>query len=286
MKNNIFLILGGDNRSLYLGEYLEKQGFNVCYFAFNEADCFNSLNDAIKEASICILPLPTSRDRVTLNTQLFDETVLLADICALVTPDKFIFGGQLPKSFCEELTSKGIQFCDYLLLEELAVYNAVPTAEGVINILIQELPITIHSMKCGITGYGKVSKALADVLKSMGAEVTVFARKETALAEAFSKGLNAKYFSALTEEYHNFDALINTVPTKVIGKNQLEMINPNCLLIETASAPFGIDFQEAKERAMEVIKASSLPGKVAPQTAGEIIGRSILPIIKQRGFTE
>ena len=26
MKENIFLILGGDNRSLYLGEYLEKRG--------------------------------------------------------------------------------------------------------------------------------------------------------------------------------------------------------------------------------------------------------------------
>ena len=286
MKNNVFLILGGDNRSLYLGEYLEKQGFSVCYFAFNETDCFNSLNKAIEEASICILPLPTSRDRVALNTPLFDETVLLADICTLVTPDKFIFGGQLPKSFCEELTSKGVSYCDYLLLEELAVYNAVPTAEGVVNILIQELPITIHSMKCGITGYGKVAKALADTLKAMGAEVTVFARKETALAEAFSKGLKAEYLSELTEKYHNLDALINTVPTKVIGKKQLEMINPDCLLIETASAPFGIDFQDAKERAMEVIKASSLPGKVAPQTAGEIIGRSILPIIKQRGFTE
>ncbi len=286
MKNNVFLILGGDNRSLYLGEYLEKQGFSICYYAFNETDCFQSLNKAIEEASICILPLPSTRDRVTLNTPLFDETVLLADICTLVTPDKFIFGGQLPKSFCEELTTKGVPYCDYLLLEELAIYNSVPTAEGVVDILIQELPITIHSMKCGITGYGKVAKAIAAVLKSMGADVTVFARKETALADAFSNGLRAEYFSALTEEQHNLDALINTVPTKVIGKAQLEKLNPDCLLIETASAPFGIDFLEAKERAMEVIKASSLPGKVAPRTAGEIIGRSILPIIKQRGFTE
>ncbi len=286
MKNNVFLILGGDNRSLYLGEYLEKQGFSTCYYAFNETDCFDNLNKAIDEATVCILPLPTTRDRVTLNAPLFDETVLLADICALATPEKFVFGGQLPKSFCEELTSKGVPFCDYFLLEELAVYNAVPTAEGVVKILIEELPITIHSMKCGITGYGKVAKALACVLKAMGAEVTIFARSETALADAFTKGYKAEYFSALTDKYHSFNSLINTVPARVIGKKQLEALNPDCLLIETASAPFGIDFQDTKEKAMEVIKASSLPGKVAPQTAGEIIGRSILPIIKQRGFTE
>lgn len=286
MKNNVFLILGGDNRSLYVGEYLEKQHFNVCYYAFNDTDCFDSLHEAIDEASVIILPLPTSRDRVSLNAPLFDETVLLADICTLVTPNKFILGGQLPKSFCETLSTKGVDYCDYFLLEELAIYNAVPTAEGVVNILIEKTPITIHGMKCAVTGYGKVGKALGNTLKALGAEVTIFARKESALADARNAGLTAEYFSNLTTDYHSFDALINTVPTKVIGSKQLDMLNPDCVLIETASAPFGIDFQEAKEHAMEAIKASSLPGKVAPKTAGEIIGLSVLPIIKQKGVTE
>lgn len=282
MKNNIFLILGGDNRSLYLGEYLEKQQFDVCYYAFNDADCFENLNEAIDKASVIILPLPVSRDRLSLNTPFFDDTVLLADICTLATPDKFILGGQLPKSFCEELNAKGIKFCDYFLLDELAIYNAVPTAEGVVNILIDKLPITIHNMHCGICGYGKVAKALADTLKALGADVTVFARKEPAIAEAFSRGLKAEHFSKLSSDYHDFDTLINTVPTKVIGGTEMDLLNPDCLLVETASSPFGIDFQEAKEHALDVIKATSLPGKVAPKTAGEIIGLSILPIIKQK----
>ncbi len=284
MKDNVFLILGGDSRSLYIGEYLEKENFKVCYYAFNETDCFDTLNEAITEATVIILPLPATRDRITLNATLFDETVLLSDICALVTSDKLVFGGQLPKSFCEELSSKGVYYCDYFLLEELAIYNAIPTAEGVVNILIEKLPITIHGMRCGITGYGKVGKAIGDTLKALGAQVTVFARRENALAEAFSKGLTGKHFSQLSGEKNDLDVLINTVPTAVIGRTELDMLNPDCVLIETASAPFGIDFQASKEKAMEVIKASSLPGKVAPKTAGRIIGLSILPIIKQRGF--
>ncbi len=284
MKDKIFLILGGDSRSLYLGEYLEKQGFNVCYYAFNETDCFDSLNEAVKQAYAVILPLPFTRDRITLNAPLFDETVLISDICTLATTDKLFFGGQLSKSFCEELKSKGVFYCDYFLLEELAVFNAVPTAEGVINILISELPITVHSMKCAVTGYGKVGKALARTLKSMGADVTVFARKEKDLAEIFCKGYKAKGFRELSEEYGDFDALINSVPQRVIGEKELSALNPECVLIETASSPFGIDFQAAKEKAFHVIKASSLPGKVAPKTAGGIIGRSILPIIT-RGLT-
>lgn len=285
MKENSVLILGGDNRSLFLGEYLEKQGFKVCYYAFNQTDCFDNLADAITEAGFIILPLPFTRDRLTLNAPLFDGRVLISDIYALATHEKAFLGGQLPKSFCEELDARGAFYCDYFELEELAVYNAVPTAEGVIKVLIEELPLTIHGMKCAVTGYGKVGKVLSSTLKALGAEVTIFARKEKDFADAFSKSLNYKAFSELSRENHSFDALINTVPTKVIGAEELNKLNPECVLIEIASAPFGIDFQAAKEKAFNVVKASSLPGKVAPKSAGEIIGRSILPILRARGYS-
>ncbi len=286
MKDNVFLILGGDDRSLYLGEYLEKQGLKVCYYAFNQTDCFSTLKDAVAEANCIILPLPLTRDRTTLNAPLYDGTILVSDICALASPDKIFFGGQLPLSFCEEIKERGSYYCDYFLLEELAIYNAVPTAEGVIQILIESLPITIHGMKCGITGYGKVGKVLAMTLHNLGADITVFARKPSDTADAYVKKIRFKSYKELSSEYSDFDAIINTVPARVIGTTELSNINPECVLIETASSPFGIDFQVAKEKAFEVIKASSLPGKVAPKTAGEIIGRSILPIIKLRGLTD
>ncbi len=284
MKEKKILILGGDNRSLFLGEYLEKQKYHVCYFAFSQADCYDTLTDALNDADYIILPLPLTRDRITLNAPLFDRTVLISDIFAAATPEKSFFGGQLPHSFCEELEARGSFYCDYFELDELAVYNAVPTAEGVVGVLVKELPITIHGMNCAVIGYGKVGKVLALTLKALGANVTIFARKETDLADAFSKSLDYREFKTLSTENQSFDALINTVPTKVIGTEELNKLNPECVLIEIASAPFGIDFQAAKEKAFTVVKASSLPGKVAPKSAGEIIGRSILPIIRARGY--
>lgn len=284
MKEDKILILGGDNRSLFLGEFLESKKFKVCYYAFNQADCYDSLTAAMNDASVIILPLPFTRDRLTINTPLFDDTVLICDVVALSTPDKMIFGGQLSKSFTEELSQKGVAYCDYLDLNELAVYNAVPTAEGVLQILIENLPITIHGMKCGILGYGRTGKTLARALKALSADVTVFARKPVDLALIQSEALKYREFHTLSHEPQSFDTLINTVPTRVLGEKELSMLNPDCLLIEIASAPFGIDFQASKEKAFTVIKAGSLPGKVAPKTAGEIIGHCILPIIKARGF--
>ena len=281
MKDNTFLILGGDNRSLYLGEYLENQGFKVCYYAFNHTECYSSLEEAMNSSDVIVLPLPFTRDRLTLNTPLFDEVVLISDIVALLSSKKMVFGGQLPKSFCEELESRNCSYCDYFLLDELAIYNAVPSAEGVVQVLIEELPITVHGMKCAVLGYGRVGKVLAETLSSLGADVTVFARKQSAFAEIYAASMKYKHFEALTTEINDFDAVINTVPVKVLGNEQLSKLNPECVLVEVASAPFGIDFQSAKEKAFKVVKAGSLPGRVAPKTAGEIIGRSILPMIKE-----
>lgn len=282
--NPKFLILGGDDRSLYLGEYLEKHSLNVCYYAFRDADCFKTLSEAVFEADCIILPLPFTRDRVTLNAPLFDEKIQIADICALLDSTKTVFGGQLSKSFCEELDLKTVDWCDYFQLEELAVFNAVPTAEGVIEILIEKLPITVRSMKCAVTGFGKVGKAVASALKSLGADVTVVARSPRDAAYTLSENMHACTFSELKSKADNFDALINTVPAKVINKAEMERLKPDCLLLEVASPPFGIDFGAAKELALTVIKAGSLPGKTAPKTAGEIIGKTILPIIKKKGL--
>lgn len=284
MKDNTFLILGGDNRSLYLGEYLENQGFKVCYYAFNHTECYNSLEEAMNSSDVIVLPLPFTKDRLTLNTPLFDDKVVISDIVALLSNKKMVFGGQLPKSFCEELESRDCPYCDYFLLDELAIYNAVPTAEGVVQVLIEELPITIHGMKCGVLGYGRVGKVLANTLSSLGAKVTVFARKQSAFAEIYASSMEYKHFDVLATESNDFDVVINTVPVRVLGDAQLSKLNSDCILVEVASAPFGIDFQSAKEKAFKVIKAGSLPGKVAPKTAGEIIGRSILPMIRRQNL--
>ena len=138
--------------------------------------------------------------------------------------------------------------------------------------------------KVCVIGGGAAGMMAAGTAVMYGADVTVFARKQSDFALIQNESLKHKEFHTLSHEQQNFDALINTVPKKVLGEKELSNLNPDCILVEIASAPFGIDFQAAKEKAFTVIKAGSLPGKVAPKSAGEIIGHSILPIIKARGL--
>lgn len=279
MKNTSILILGGDERSLRLGDFLEAKGLNVCYYGFSGITCFENLRQALEGKRCVILPLPFTRDRETLNTPLSDEKIKLRDIAAQADKNTYIFGGQLTGDFTEALKLRSIKYYDYFTSDELALYNAVPTAEGVAGILINELPLTVRGMNCCVTGYGRIGKAIAGLLKAMGAEVTAAVRNPADAALAHTNGITPIYYGELLKKEQSFDTVINTVPAKVLTKAELKNLKPDCVLIETASAPFGIDFQAAKELALTVIKANSLPGRVAPKTAGEIIGRCILPLI-------
>ena len=60
--------------------------------------------------------------------------------------------------------------------------NAVPTAEGAIEIAIAETPFTIHGSKSLVLGYGKIGKILSKDLYALGAQTYVEARKYADLA--------------------------------------------------------------------------------------------------------
>lgn len=281
--NKTFLILGGDRRSLFLGEYMEKKGLSVFYYGFDNRNCFDSLKEATENTNCIILPLPFTKDKTTLNTPLYKEKIKLSDIISQVNYSHLVFGGQLTEIFCRELSEQNTEYYDYFTFPELAVYNAVPTAEGVVKILIEELPDTIHNMNIAVTGFGKVGKEIAKTLKNLNADVTVIARSEKAKAECFSQGIKCISFDEINCK-SEYSAVINTVPSLVLRERELETLPPGCVLIEVASTPYGIDFKSADKLGLKVIKAPSLPGKVAPKTAGEIIGKQILYIIKQKGL--
>lgn len=66
------------------------------------------------------------------------------------------------------------------------------------------------------------------------------------------------------------------VTSSVIGH-----MAPPSLIVDVASKPGGTDFQAAEESGIKAIAALGLPGKVAPRTAGRILGDAIMQILKQ-----
>lgn len=95
----------------------------------------------------------------------------------------------------------------------MQVCNAVPTAEGAIEIAMREYLGTINNSKCLITGYGRIGKVLAKMLQGLGAKVYVSARRKESLAWIKLNG----YIPIDNNNLINsgeYDLIFNTVPAK------------------------------------------------------------------------
>lgn len=66
---------------------------------------------------------------------------------------------------------------DYLRREELCLANAVPTAEGAIQIAMEETARTLHGASALVVGYGRIGMALAPRLRALGMQTEICARR-------------------------------------------------------------------------------------------------------------
>lgn len=194
---------------------------------------------------------------------------------------KILIAGSIVPNIYEMANDEYIEIIDIMKREELAVLNTISTAEGTIEIAIENTNKIIHGSNVLILGFGRIGKVLARKLAGLSANVTCAARKDEDLAWIRAYGHRATNINVLGENLSKFDIIINTVPHLVLNKERLEYVRKDCLLIDLASNPGGIDKKTAKERELKLIWALALPGKVAPVTTGEFIKETIYNILKE-----
>ena len=169
---------------------------------------------------------------------------------------------------------------DYFDREEFNVLNAVATSEGAVEIAMKEYPGTINGANCLVTGYGRISKVLTNILKGLGAHVSVAARKKQDLAWASLNGCRPVDMRDLSES-GQYDIIFNTVPAMILDSHALAHIALDSVVIDLASMPGGVDFDSAKRMGIDAVHALSLPGKVAPKSSGEIIKNTIFNMLEE-----
>jgi dipicolinate synthase subunit A len=118
------------------------------------------------------------------------------------------------------------------------------------------------------------------MLRGIGANVTVSARKQSDIAWIESYG----YSSILTKsiwEKESYGIIFNTAPALIFNRRLLSKMHPAPLIIDLSAMPGGVDFEAAAKLGIKAIHALSLPGKVAPKTAGEIIKNTIYNLMEE-----
>ena len=277
MRRSVY-VLGGDLRQETVKKLLAEEDFRVTALGLCEGEI---PLDGIEDADIIIFPIPSSTDGVTLNAPLSKTKTELFKIIEKIDKNCLVLGAKMPKTAEEALRKRGISYIDYFDREELIIHNAIPTAEGVLEIALSEMPITLFESRVLVIGYGRVGKVVAEKFKLLGSDVCVSARKCSDFAWINEKGLKSVHTAALEYAVSAFDLIINTVPAAVLNAAVLKNIKDETLIIDVASKPGGVDFEAAKRLGKNVIWALSLPGKTAPITSGKIIKETIMNILSE-----
>ncbi len=263
MKNSI-AVVGGDMRQIYLANILSRLFDDVRAYGLDseklsiKVRCESEIDKAIKNADIVICPIPLSSDK----------SIDIYEVADYMDENQTLIGGKMPK----DLKIEAIDILDY---PEFAVLNAIATAEGAIKEAIELSHINLHNSNALVMGFGKCGKILANKLKGIGAKVTVEARKAEDLAFIEAYGYEPLHLRELGENIGAFDFIFNTIPELMIDKVMLLNIKKSCVIVDIASAPGGVDFEEAKRLGIKAVLSLGIPGKVSPKTSAEMIWKVV-----------
>lgn len=290
MKHELNIwVAGGDLRQISLAGLLAEDGHTVHIYALTSGEGIPGLVveedlEQLGKADCVILPLTVSTGRGLLNAPLTERDYPLEDIFVRLSSRQFLCGGRVDPETRTLAAEFGLTIHDYFAREELAVANAVPTAEGAIQLAMEHLPITIHGARVLVLGFGRVGRLTAQRFQALGAKVSVAARKYEQLAWAQAMGFVPEHLSHLTGWLCGYDLIVNTVPVPLLGERELEDVKPGCLIIDLASKPGGVDREAAERLGRAVLWALALPGKVAPATAGAAIKDTICHMLQEEGY--
>lgn len=280
------LIIGGDARYLEIIEGLRKKGANVfligyekisfehpTIFTCKHADADFSIMDAI------ILPVHGTTNEGKVTSAYSDEDFTLNKDMIDKTPTHcVIYTGTTNDFLNEAVANRKLEVL--FARDDIAIYNAIPTAEATLQLAIEHTDYTIHGSNVIVLGFGRVGFTVARLFKNVGANVTVCVRNSADVARISEMGMNPLFVTNLHQEIEHSELCINTVPHPLLDRNLITKMNPKTLVIDLASAPGGTDFESAKDRGIHAIHALGLPGKTAPKTAGQIIANTIISLME------
>ncbi|MCR5185555.1 MAG: dipicolinate synthase subunit DpsA [Clostridia bacterium] len=280
-------VVGGDLRIVKLIEMLIKDGYKVYTYALENSEDLlmldnvemcPTLEETLSYSKVVVGPVPLSSDRKRVSSP-FGRNIVELDEFIEAMNGKYLIAGNV--TIKDELDLNNVQFTDLFKREEFSVLNTIATAEGTIQIAMEETQRTIHGSNVLVMGFGRIGKVLAKMLDGIGAKVYCEARKNEDISWIKAYGYNPIHLNDLNDHLDKFDIIINTIPFQILTGDRLDLVKKDTVIVDLASNPGGVDRKAARERNLRVIWALSLPAKVAPLTSAEFIKETIYHVLKE-----
>lgn len=238
MDNRRFYLAGHTPALQYASQALMEQG---CVLASRPDHSVTHL----------LLPVPSFEPDGTIK-----GGGTLSDLLSHLSQSVVIMGGSLDRPELEAYS------CIDLLKDPLyTARNANITAHCALRLAMNKLSATMEGLQVLVIGWGRIGKCLARLLKTIGAEVTVAARKENDRAMLSALGFRA--LDTCNLDTAAYRVVFNTVPHMLCPQSP-----GDGLKIDLASN-LGLG-------SLDVLWARGLPGKDAPESSGQLIAQTVL----------
>ncbi len=284
----VIAVVGGDKREQEIARLAAATGASVRAhgFPWPEAGIAGVTHApdaaaALKGARIALFPIPG----IAASGALFAPAAP-----APIIPDAAILGGmQSPahiilgwgdaklKAHAQAL---GITLHEYEWDQDLMLLRGPAIVEGLLKIVIENTAITIHKARVCVVGQGTIGFLLTRYLIALGAQVHVAARNPVQRAAAYAAGATVHWLEELPALAGDLDMVFSTVPQRVIGRDVLERLRADALVVDLAAPPGGVDFDAAKELNLKALWTRGL-GSRAPITVGASQWSGIRPRIEK-----
>jgi dipicolinate synthase subunit A len=282
-------IIGGDARQLEIIRKLTELDAKLSLIGFEQLD--HAFTGATKEKmneidfskiDSIILPVAGTGLDGHVDTIFSNEKIILSEEMLTKTPSHCTVFSGITNSYLSGITSSAKRRLVQLFSrDDVAIYNSIPTVEGTIMMAIQHTDFTIHGSDVTVLGLGRVGMSVARTFHMLGARVKVGARKPEHIARITEMGLTPFHLDELSHWVKDTDICINTIPHQIVTANIISKMPVHTLIIDLASKPGGTDFRYAEKRGIKALLAPSLPGIVAPKTAGNILANILSQLLQE-----
>lgn len=282
-------VLGGDERERILVRALCEARATVRLGGFPYSPEWSALPrfanaaEAVEGADAVIAPLAGADEQGVVYTAWPDQGPLYLneETMRAFKPGAVLLIGVVRPIVERAAARCGVRLVRTADLDEIAILNSIPTAEGAIQRAMERLPVTIHGCRAVVVGFGRCGQTIGRALHVWGAQVSVAVRDRGQQARAREMGMRAAELEALGELVAEADVVFNTVPAQVLTFDVLRRARTQTLIIDIASAPGGTDFEAARSLGLAAHLEGSIPGRVAPVTAGRILAKTIPRILQE-----
>ncbi|MDD6265068.1 MAG: dipicolinate synthase subunit DpsA [Clostridia bacterium] len=281
MKNKI-AVLGNDSRFAFCVNALSEKGYNA---TAGSGSGVSDFDNCIKNSIACVVGVPMSRDDMYLSgvgnslkisLEHFFERCSQSNAC--------VFGGLISAKTRNKAEKYGVRIFDYQEDEAYLLRNAKCTATASLSLMMNTLTVSPDTASALIIGNGRVGKALSHVLCCVGTDVTVCARSKRDLAYAHCSGCDTVDISRGICDLPYCDIVFNTVPNMIFDTNNVGKISENAFVCNLASRNGGFSDGARELLGERYLCASSLPGKIFPETAGYDLAEAVSDIIEREGL--